>query len=191
MGYAIVGLAAYMAYPTTIQSNVLNTFAASDPIMQLARFVVAVLEIASYPVNHFPARAAIKDFLHSCTGWQFGGKGFVVAETLIFFLVTLGLALVVHDLGAVFSLVGGTCGSIIILGLPGALLVSYSVQKHRASRTHGEEAGSLATPLLYDTGANGHYNAWSSKHFWGGMALVISCTLLFGFTVVSSLFSSK
>jgi len=200
-GYSIVGLAAYLAFPLSMKSNVLNTFSPKDPVIQAARAIVGILEIASYPVNHFPARAAIKDFVRGTTGWELAGSRFVAMETTLFYLASLGFALLIRDLGVVFTLVGGTCGSIIILGLPGLLLMRYSTDKHNKSKRHRQrqteerDVSTLADSLLLfqesESSQGAHtnhetfYNAWESKLFWGGLALTLSCSALFIFTVVS------
>ena len=191
-GYAVTGLSAYLAYPTTVTSNVLNTFPPIDYLMQAARGVVGVLEIASYPVNHFPARAAIRDFVRGVCGAELGGTAFSTAETIVFFGATLALALVVEDLGAVFTLVGGTCGSVIILGLPGVLLINLAVRNHVASRRQGG-TDPAAAPLLPGREEEDEvllklmYHAWWSKLFWAGMALTLACVALFSWTVASAI----
>lgn len=151
--------------------------------------MVGVLEIASYPVNHFPARAAVRELVAHATGRPMGGRAFDVVETLVFFFATLALALKVTNLGAVFSLVGGTCGSIIILGLPGAVLVRYAWDKHQRSR----QGGHLGRPLLGEEGgvddvAAGEdeqrlYHAWRSKLFVAGVMLCTASAALIIFTV--------
>lgn len=53
---------------------------------------------------------------------------------------------------SVFEMVGGTCGSILVLAVPGALLISYASQKATESRQLLAQAplsaGSLRQPLL-------------------------------------------
>ena len=46
LGYMTVGVAGYLAYPTSVGGNVLNAFSASDPVMQAARALgISDLEI--------------------------------------------------------------------------------------------------------------------------------------------------
>ena len=47
-----------------------------------------------YPVNHFPARNAIRDLLVQLTGRSFEGWRFNTAEVLAFYAATLVLSLV-------------------------------------------------------------------------------------------------
>jgi amino acid permease len=178
----VVGLAGYLAFPTSVTSNILNSFSPTDPVMQATRAVVGVLEVASYPVNHFAARAAVADLLRQATGREVGGRAFDALEAAIFLGATLALALRVADLGAVFSLVGGTCGSVIILGMPGLLLLRYSRDKHRDSRRGGAQSR-----LLGGQGeGEERYDAWRSKLFAAGLALCVACAALFSYAVAAA-----
>lgn len=195
IGYAAVGLSAYMAFPDSVESNVLKNFSPMDTLMQLVRFTVGILEIASYPVNHLPARHAIRDIILLKSGLTPGGRGFIALETLTFFLGTLGLALMVEDLGSIFSLIGGTCGSVIILGLPGVLLIKYALNKRRAGWVDLQRAAN-GTPHDTDEDsdeADGtdpqhilyiEYHVWQSKLFWTGMLLVAACLGLVCYTIL-------
>lgn len=201
-GYALVGLPAYLAYPTSVESNIFNTFPHDDPLIQIVRAIVGVIEIASFPVNHLPARQAVKDAFFTATGIQLGGKSFIITETLVFYIGTLILALVVNDLGRVFSLTGGVCGSAIILGMPGLLLVQYAWKKQDES-TDSRQLTSfpILSPLLEEGGeeeqegrqdaprnGNAKYNVWTSKFFWSGVVLIVACATLIGYTIAATVF---
>lgn len=77
------------------------------PASQVARFAIGLVLIASYPVVHFPARAAVRELLHQLAGSgkiggtlaDGGGGQFAVVEALCFFGATLALALSCTDLG--------------------------------------------------------------------------------------------
>ena len=77
------------------------------PASQVARFAIGLVLIASYPVVHFPARAAVRELLHQLAGSgkiggalaDGGGGQFAVVEALCFFCATLALALSCTDLG--------------------------------------------------------------------------------------------
>jgi sodium-coupled neutral amino acid transporter 7/8 len=96
-GYCLIGTAGYLAFPTVVSSNILNSFPADDPMLQLARAVLMVLQITSYPVNHHPARTAVKELLQHYTGRAFDGPAFHVLATLGFFGSSLGLAILVRQ----------------------------------------------------------------------------------------------
>lgn len=124
IGYLLVGVVAYLAYPTSITSNIFNTFANDSVIISAARFVVGILQIASYPVNHFPARKALSEgIIMPLVKKEPSGNGFVFVETSVFFILSLILALTLTELGTVFTIVGGTSGTVIVFIIPGALLL--------------------------------------------------------------------
>jgi hypothetical protein len=181
---------------------------APHPLLQVARGMIGLIQIAAYPVNHFPARAAIRELLHLATGVNCGGPGFVALETLAFFGVTLVLALVCSDLGTIFKLLGGTCGSVLIFMMPGALLAQYAASKHRQSRQ--QQLQQLREPLLAaaaeaaaeggggDDGSGGVaaagglaqpplYSLWCSKLFWSGMVLLLISVALGLLTIATTI----
>jgi len=194
----LVGIPAYLAYPTSVKSNILNTFPHDDPLIQFVRAVVGVLEIASFPVNHLPARQAVKDAFSTATGIQLGGKAFVITETLVFYIGTLILALVVNDLGSVFSLTGGVCGSSIILGMPGLLLVQYAWKKQGVSfpllgslleeGAEEEQEGQQNAAATSRGSVDATYNVWTSKLFWSGTVLIVACVTLIVHTIAATIF---
>jgi amino acid permease len=132
IGYLLVGAVSYSAFPKTIQSNIFNTFGYDSVIISTARLIVGVLQIASYPVNHFPARKALSEgIIMPLLKKEPSGNGFVFVETSVFFTLSLILALSFTELGTVFSLVGGTSGTVIIFIIPGALLLHEARDHHQ------------------------------------------------------------
>lgn len=55
-GYTLVGISGYAAYPKNVASNVLNSFGDDDALLQVARLLMGLNGIVSYPVNLFPCR---------------------------------------------------------------------------------------------------------------------------------------
>lgn len=181
IGYSIVGASGYLAFPTTVTSNVLNSFSGRDPAIQVARAIVGIIQLVAYPVNHFPARAAIKDlfehFIPSSKAW-IEGRSFNVSEVVLFYGASLLLALSVHDLGSVFKLIGGTGGGMLIFAIPGALLVQYSVSKCR------RECEDMREPLLLSDEVEIRFYHWGwSKLFWSGILLILLSIGLFVLTI--------
>lgn len=132
--YCAVGVFGYLAFLRKVDSNILLNFAPDDRMMQVARGVVGLLQVASYPVLHNPARAAVQDLIYQVSGRRCAGDSFYILETLVFFGSTLAVAMMVTDLGVVFRLVGGTGGGLLIFTLPGLLLMQYAYGKHLLSR---------------------------------------------------------
>lgn len=200
LGYVIVGLSGYAAFPNSVSSNILNSFPSDDGAMQLARAAVGCIQLISFPVNHFPARAALQDLIANI--W-FGNEHsmeeeniarinnawsvFNIVEVLVFFGSSLTLAMFITDLGLVFKLIGGTGGGILILGIPGALLIQYAIAKHEnnsggynMNREEGEDREEQ--PLLGSSGGE-PYSLWFSKLFWAGITLIILNAALFFLTI--------
>lgn len=92
-----------MCYPYILDPLLLPSL----PRPQVARAAIGLVLIASYPVVHFPARAAVRELLqHLLAGSRAGavladggGGRFAVVEALCFFGATLALALTCTDLG--------------------------------------------------------------------------------------------
>ncbi|KAL4856165.1 Proline dehydrogenase 1 [Chlorella vulgaris] len=129
--YCTTGIAGYLAFAADTKPDILLNFGSSDLLMQVARASIGLVITASYPVIHFPARAAIRELLHHATGDRFEDRWFTVAESMMWVGATLGTSLACTDLAAMFQLIGGTCGGVLMLGVPGALLMQYSYSKHR------------------------------------------------------------
>ncbi|KAI7840595.1 hypothetical protein COHA_005745 [Chlorella ohadii] len=142
--YCLVGMFGYLEFPTTAMSNILLNYSDKDRLMALARVLVGIIQIVHYPVNHFPARNAIRDLLVQLTGRSFEGWRFNTAEVLAFYAATLVLSLLVSDLGQVFKLIGGSTGAFFIFMMPGAFLIQYAYNKHLHLREGAWE------PLLAD-----------------------------------------
>jgi hypothetical protein len=66
---------------------------------QVARACIGLVITASYPVIHFPARAAARELLQHATGRCLDGRVFETAESLAFFGGTAAIALWSRDLG--------------------------------------------------------------------------------------------
>lgn len=85
-----------------------------------------------------------------------------------------------------FKVIGGTCGGILIFGMPGALLLSHALRK--------QQAAALGLQLLppgwgaHEAGGQQRrraYGVWGSKLWWAGLALVLFAAALAAATVWS------
>ena len=64
--YLLTGLAGYALFPRTAASNILNSFAKSDVLMQGMRFCVGWAVVMHYPINQAVARSALYDLICQC-----------------------------------------------------------------------------------------------------------------------------
>ncbi|EFN58616.1 hypothetical protein CHLNCDRAFT_50436 [Chlorella variabilis] len=190
--YSCVALAGYLAFPDTARSNITLNFRQDDWLMQAARACIGLIQICAYPVNHHPARGAVRDLIFQTTDRTVGGRAFYALEPLAFFGTTLALALVCSDLGVILKLVGGTCGAMLIFLMPGALLVQYSLTKHRASRRQQP----LREPLLpggeaaAEAGDSGAHTPHGQQHVHATEAFSLWWSILFWTAIVLLLLGS-
>lgn len=133
--YSAMGVFGYITFGDHggIESNILNSYSDHDPLVAVARVVVGLVMVVSYPVNQFCAQSAVLDVWAALTT---GRSDHVVNEesptlsrdrdgrfvALVFFAATYTVALFVQNLGLVFDIVGATVGVYVIIILPAALL---------------------------------------------------------------------
>jgi len=156
MGYSLVGSVAYAAFPKSIKGNIFNTFGYDNLLVSGARIIVGLIQIASYPVNHFPTRKAVAGLFHM-NDRQTKQDKFVYIETSIFFFASLGVSLTQSEVGEVLGLVGGVAGSMIIFVVPGCLLTydgfyaDISQRKHISLAIAGVSLVLFGASLLFYT----------------------------------------
>ena len=156
MGYSLVGSVAYAAFPKSIKGNIFNTFGYDNLLVSGARIIVGLIQIASYPVNHFPTRKAVAGLFHM-NDRQTKQDKFVYIETSIFFFASLGVSLTQSEVGEVLGLVGGVAGSMIIFVVPGCLLTyggfygDISQRKHISLAIAGISLVLFGVSLLFYT----------------------------------------
>mmetsp|Transcript_41652 Transcript_41652/g.98758 ORF Transcript_41652/g.98758 Transcript_41652/m.98758 type:complete len:480 (+) Transcript_41652:201-1640(+) len=124
LGYSLVGVFGYLSHPTSVESNVLNSMPANSPPLQVARLLMGVNGIVSYPVNLFPCRQAVEHLMASLCGFPPAVEATRLRHattTILLFAASLAAALLVTDLGSVFQAVGGTAGAVMIFILPGLI----------------------------------------------------------------------
>eukprot|EP00878_Enallax_costatus_P031957 GHUV01035035.1.p1 GENE.GHUV01035035.1~~GHUV01035035.1.p1 ORF type:complete len:465 (+),score=99.11 GHUV01035035.1:975-2369(+) len=157
LGYTAVGITGYLAYPTSVSSNILNTFSASDVLIQVARAAIGGVCIVSFPLNHHPARKAWEDLFNAVFNIVVLPRWLSALLTLSFVTSTVVTAMLVTDLGSVLHMIGGTVASFMVFTLPGLLLMNAAIIKHTAGSTAtlrhmasnaSEEAASSASGVL-------------------------------------------
>uniref|UniRef100_A0A383V4T9 Amino acid transporter transmembrane domain-containing protein n=1 Tax=Tetradesmus obliquus TaxID=3088 RepID=A0A383V4T9_TETOB len=160
VGYMAVGVAGYLAYPFKVSSNILNSFAADDIAIQIARAVIGCVVLGHYPLNHHPARKGWEDLLDAVFNVKQIPGWLSAVITIVFVWSNVLTSLVVTDLGEVLHMIGGTAASFMIFFLPGLLLMNGAIIKHTYSCTSLsaliEDAGSeAATPRSLAAGTDG------------------------------------
>ncbi|PNH08390.1 putative sodium-coupled neutral amino acid transporter 7 [Tetrabaena socialis] len=157
--YVMVGATGYLAFPGSVNSNILVSFPQDDVPVQIARAAISLIVLGSYPLTHHPARAGFEHLVKP--GSSEGGSPphplVSLAFTLVFVLGSTAVAEVVTDLGLVLHLLGGLCISFIIFFLPGLLLINAAILKYARTvldvpvvleEDGSVRAGNLKQPLL-------------------------------------------
>lgn len=139
VGYLLVGEFAYASHPN-VSSNVLDSYDKGDAAMVVATIFMGFSAIASFPVNHHAARAALDDLLAATFGWEECAPGQApisrhATQTFGFVLTTTLVAFAVTDLGEVFQLIGATCGSLVMFVIPALLLLHPRMRSKKDAGT--------------------------------------------------------
>jgi len=213
VGYLLVGEFAYASHPN-VSSNVLDSYDKGDAAMVVATIFMGFSAIASFPVNHHAARAALDDLLAATFGWEECAPGQApisrhVTQTFGFVLTTTFVAFAVTDLGEVFQLIGATCGSLVMFVIPALLLLHPRMRSKKDAGTRAmdddlqglddvtRELLSSAHELLQsdlddvsDFGDDERGSSSSSKNLPGPGTCVIAATLILfaAFVAVSNVY---
>ncbi|KAI3646282.1 hypothetical protein MP228_009210 [Amoeboaphelidium protococcarum] len=116
LGLAVVG---YMAFGEKVKDNILNSFPENDHVANAARFILAFSLILTYPMAFFPTRDAVLRMLGLRSRHHQPNNAQFYSITTLIFAVTVGIALLVENLGLVYELVGGICSTFIAYIIPG------------------------------------------------------------------------
>lgn len=159
--YLTVGFTGYVDFPRSTQGNLLNNYCLLEPpvtaapaapgpggaagapvprVITAAFGAIAVTITMAYPVNVFPTRYTIDLYFQKCLGDTYRRTRHV-GLTLCITVVTLLLALLLHDISTVFSLMGGTASAYVCYIIP-----ACAAWKLRADipRVGGSLSGKLA-----------------------------------------------
>ncbi|KAG0565939.1 hypothetical protein M758_7G024100 [Ceratodon purpureus] len=130
VGYCLVGEFGYILFPD-VESDVLKSFGSDNSFMNVARIGMCLVALACYPLQCYPARSilddAIKHVFHRPGNESSRSRHILL--TLLIFISTLVTALLITDLGTVFTIVGATGGVMVIFVIPGLLLVQQGLQQ--------------------------------------------------------------
>ena len=150
-GYLLVGEFAYVSHPN-VTSNVLDSYGKDDKAMMVATIFMGFSAVASFPVNHHAARAALDDLLAEAFGWEACAPGQApvtrhATQTFAFVVFTTLVAFAVEDLGKVFEFIGATCGSLVMFVIPALLLLHPKMRSSKAAADVEEPADDLLDGL--------------------------------------------
>ncbi|KAJ3351378.1 hypothetical protein GGF32_004306 [Allomyces javanicus] len=111
----LLAVSAYLAFTTTTQGNVLNNFAPDDTVINIARLAFALNMFTTFPMETFVARHVLDDyfFAHAAAS---NVRHWVWTVALV--VLSLIVAVSVHDVSVVLEVTGGVSASALAFILP-------------------------------------------------------------------------
>ncbi|XP_068595088.1 sodium-coupled neutral amino acid transporter 7 [Brachionichthys hirsutus] len=141
--YTGTGVCGFLTFGSSVSQDVLMSYSPNDIAVAIARAFIAICVITSYPILHFCGRAVIEGLWLRLQGEQVEvcvrrERRRRILQTLVWFTVTLVLALFIPDIGRVISLIGGLAACFIFV-FPGLCLmqVKLSETDNRSKSWHG------------------------------------------------------
>ncbi|KAF5879919.1 putative sodium-coupled neutral amino acid transporter 7, partial [Clarias magur] len=134
--YTGTGVSGFLSFGSTVSQDVLMSYPSDDVAVAIARAFIIISVVTSYPILHFCGRAVLEGLWLRFKGTDVDTD--VVRErrrrllyTLVWFFLTLVLALTIPDIGRVISLIGGLAACFIFV-FPGLCLIEAKISEHDA-----------------------------------------------------------
>ncbi|TKS70101.1 putative sodium-coupled neutral amino acid transporter 7 [Collichthys lucidus] len=110
----------FLTFGSNVSQDVLMSYPSNDIAVAIARAFIVICVITSYPILHFCGRAVIEGLWLRFQGEQVEvcvrrEQRRRILQTLVWFVVTLVLALFIPDIGRVISLIGGLAACFIFV----------------------------------------------------------------------------
>nr|XP_020516786.1 putative sodium-coupled neutral amino acid transporter 7 [Labrus bergylta] len=141
--YTGTGVCGFLTFGSNVSQDVLMSYPPDDIAVAIARAFIVVCVITSYPILHFCGRAVIEGLWLRFQGEQVEvcvrrEQRRRILQTLVWFVVTLVLALFIPDIGRVISLIGGLAACFIFV-FPGLCLIQAKLAEtdNRSASWHG------------------------------------------------------
>ncbi|XP_071381275.1 sodium-coupled neutral amino acid transporter 7 [Centroberyx affinis] len=131
--YTGTGVCGFLSFGSNVSQDVLMSYPPNDIAVAIARAFIVVCVVTSYPILHFCGRAVIEGLWLRFQGEQVEvcvrrEQRRRVLQTLVWFSVTLILALFIPDIGRVISLIGGLAACFIFV-FPGLCLIQAKLSE--------------------------------------------------------------
>lgn len=131
--YTGTGVCGFLTFGSNVNQDVLLSYPSNDIPVAVARAFIVVCVLTSYPILHFCGRAVLEGL------WlRFRGEPVEVdasrerrrrvLQTVVWFSLTLLLALFIPDIGRVISLIGGLAACFIFV-FPGLCLIQAKLSE--------------------------------------------------------------
>ncbi|XP_034427357.1 putative sodium-coupled neutral amino acid transporter 7 [Hippoglossus hippoglossus] len=141
--YTGTGVCGFLTFGSNVSQDVLMSYPPDDIAVAIARGFIVICVITSYPILHFCGRAVIEGLWLRFQGEQVEvcvrrEQKRRILQTLVWFVITLVLALFIPDIGRVISLIGGLAACFIFV-FPGLCLMQAKLSEtdRRTASWHG------------------------------------------------------
>lgn len=141
--YTGTGVCGFLTFGSNVSQDVLMSYPPDDIAVAIARAFIVICVVTSYPILHFCGRAVIEGLWLRFQGEQVEvcvrrERRRRILQTLVWFVVTLVLALFIPDIGRVISLIGGLAACFIFV-FPGLCLIQAKLSEtdNRSASWHG------------------------------------------------------
>ncbi|XP_033968164.1 sodium-coupled neutral amino acid transporter 7 [Pseudochaenichthys georgianus] len=141
--YTGTGVCGFLTFGSNVNQDVLMSYPSDDIAVAIARAFIVICVITSYPILHFCGRAVIEGLWLRFQGEQVElcvrrEQRRRILQTLVWFTITLTLALFIPDIGRVISLIGGLAACFIFV-FPGLCLMQAKLSEtdSRTTSWHG------------------------------------------------------
>uniref|UniRef100_A0A3Q3X7A2 Sodium-coupled neutral amino acid transporter 7 n=1 Tax=Mola mola TaxID=94237 RepID=A0A3Q3X7A2_MOLML len=141
--YTGTGVCGFLTFGSNVSQDVLMSYPSNDIAVAFARAFIVLCVITSYPILHFCGRAVIEGLWLRFQGEQVEvcvrrERRRRILQTLVWFVITLVLALFIPDIGHVISLIGGLAACFIFV-FPGLCLMQAKLSEtdNRYASWHG------------------------------------------------------
>uniref|UniRef100_A0A667Z040 Sodium-coupled neutral amino acid transporter 7 n=1 Tax=Myripristis murdjan TaxID=586833 RepID=A0A667Z040_9TELE len=131
--YTGTGVCGFLSFGSKVNQDVLISYPSDDIAVAIARAFIVICVVTSYPILHFCGRAVIEGLWLRFRGEQVEvcvrrEQRRRVLQTLVWFSLTLILALFIPDIGRVISLIGGLAACFIFV-FPGLCLIQAKLSE--------------------------------------------------------------
>ncbi|KAL6468537.1 hypothetical protein MHYP_G00220610 [Metynnis hypsauchen] len=132
--YTGTGVCGFLSFGSNVSQDVLMSYPSNDVAVAIARAFIIICVVTSYPILHFCGRAVLEGLWLRFKGEEVDTdvareRRRRVLQTLVWFCLTLLLALFIPDIGRVISLIGGLAACFIFV-FPGLCLIQAKLSEH-------------------------------------------------------------
>lgn len=129
----VLSIVSYLAFRDTVESDVLNNFSYDNIVINIARILLAITMVFTYPMEAFVSRHCVMELLESTNIIQLDpvlkAKQYhfvLYFVTVVLWMVSLSVGATVDDLGIVLELNGSLSASMLGYILPGLVILKVN-----------------------------------------------------------------